>query len=84
MRRAGGAILLPGNPVLGGIEMNKSTILSAVAAACLLGLTATAFAAVKGEFNDMCTMGLALGKQVKTDSSINEKIDGKTYCFGNA
>ena len=28
-------------------------------------------------------MGLALGKDVKTDCSINAEIDGKTYCFGN-
>ena len=29
------------------------------------------------------TMGRAMGKEVKTDCSINAKIDGKTYCFGN-
>ena len=29
------------------------------------------------------TMGRARGKEVKTDCSINAKIDGKTYCFGN-
>ena len=29
------------------------------------------------------TMGRAVGKEVKTDCSINAKIDGKTYCFGN-
>ena len=28
------------------------------------------------------TMGRG-GKEVKTDCSINAKIDGKTYCFGN-
>lgn len=32
----------------------------------------------------MCTMGLALGKEVKTDCTINGQIGGKTYCFGNA
>ena len=31
----------------------------------------------------MCTEGLALGKDVKTDCSVNTVIDGKTYCFGN-
>ena len=29
------------------------------------------------------TMGLAIGKEVKTHYSINAKIDGKTYCFCN-
>jgi YHS domain-containing protein len=28
-------------------------------------------------------MGLALGKEIKTDCSINAMLDGKTYCFGN-
>ena len=28
-------------------------------------------------------MGMAMGKEVKTDCSINAQIDGKTYCFGN-
>ena len=27
--------------------------------------------------------GLALGKDVKTDCTVSETIDGKTYCFGN-
>jgi hypothetical protein len=31
----------------------------------------------------MCTMGLALGKEVKTDCSINETIAGLSYCFAN-
>jgi YHS domain-containing protein len=28
-------------------------------------------------------MGLALGKDVQTDCSINGQIGGKTYCFGS-
>ena len=28
-------------------------------------------------------MGVAMGKEVKTDCSINAQIGGKTYCFGN-
>ena len=28
-------------------------------------------------------MGLALGKEVQTDCSVNATIDGKTHCFGN-
>lgn len=62
--------------------MNRTTILSAVAGACLFGF-ATAALAATGEFDNMCTMGLAMGKEVKTDCSISETIEGKTYCFGN-
>jgi len=62
--------------------MVRSYITSAFAGALLLGL-ATAALAVTGEFNNMCTEGLALGKDVKTDCSVNAVIDGKTYCFGN-
>ena len=31
----------------------------------------------------MCTMGLALGKDIQTDCSINAQVQGKTYCFGS-
>ena len=62
--------------------MTRTTILSALAGACLFGF-ATAALAATGEYDDMCTMGLALGKEVKTDCSINETLDGKKYCFGN-
>ena len=48
----------------------------------LLGL-ATAAWAVTGEYDNLCTMGLALGKEVKTDCSVNATIGGKIYCFGN-
>ena len=61
--------------------MSKTILTSAIAGAMLLGLAAAAFAAT-GEYN-MCTMGLALGKDIQTDCSINETIEGKTYCFGN-
>lgn len=44
---------------------------------------ATAALAATGEFDDMCAMGLATGKAVKTDCSVSESIGGKTYCFGN-
>lgn len=62
--------------------MIKSYITSAVAGAVLLGM-ATAALAVSGEFNNMCTMGLAMGKDVATDCSVNTQIGGRTYCFGN-
>ena len=60
----------------------KTTIVSALAGAILLGMS-TAALAVTGEYNNMCTMGLALGKDVATDCSVNAQIGGKTYCFGS-
>jgi YHS domain-containing protein len=62
--------------------MMRSYITSAFAGALLLGL-ATAALAVTGEFDNMCTMGLASGKDIQTDCSINTEIQGKTYCFGS-
>jgi YHS domain-containing protein len=44
---------------------------------------ATAALALTGEYDNMCTMGLAMGKDIKTDCSINGQIGGKTYCFGS-
>lgn len=46
-------------------------------------LASSAFALAAGEFGDHCAFGLSMGKQVKTDCSINENIEGKTYCFSN-
>jgi YHS domain-containing protein len=37
----------------------------------------------KGEFNNMCAMSLAAGKDTQTDCSINGEYLGKTYCFGS-
>ena len=62
--------------------MTRGYITSAFAGVLLLGLT-TAALAVTGEFDNMCTQGLASGKDVKTDCSVNTTLDGKTYCFGN-
>jgi YHS domain-containing protein len=62
--------------------MVRSYITSAFAGALLLGLT-TAALAVTGEYGNMCTMGLASGKDIQTDCSINTQIQGKTYCFGS-
>lgn len=33
------------------------------------------------EFDGLCVMGLAEGKRIKTDCSVNIVLDGKTYCF---
>ena len=62
--------------------MMRSYITSAFAGVLLLGL-ATAALAVTGEFDNMCTMGLASSKDIQTDCSINTEIQGKTYCFGS-
>ena len=62
--------------------MSRSYITSALAGALLLGLT-TAALAVTGEFSNMCTMGLATGKDIQTDCSISSQVQGKTYCFGS-
>ncbi len=62
--------------------MSRASITSAFAGALLLGLTTAALAAT-GEFNNMCTEGLSLGKDINTDCSINALLDGKTYCFGS-
>ena len=62
--------------------MVRSYITSAFAGALLLGF-ATAALAVTGEYGNMCSMGLALGKDIQTDCSINSQLQGKTYCFGN-
>ena len=63
--------------------MRRSYITSALAGALLLGLGTTAALAVTGEFNNMCTMGLATGKDIQTDCSISSQVQGKTYCFGS-
>lgn len=47
-----------------------------------LSLPAAA-AATQGEFDDNCVMGLAEGKEIKTDCSVNTVYAGSTYCFGN-
>ncbi|MGC1178261.1 MAG: hypothetical protein WA884_04360 [Methyloceanibacter sp.] len=62
--------------------MTRTFATSAVAGALLLSFGAASFAAT-GEFGNMCTEGLVLGKTVPTDCSVNTVIDGKTYCFGN-
>jgi YHS domain-containing protein len=62
--------------------MVREHLTSAVAGAFLLGM-ATAALAVTGEYGNMCTMGLATGKDIQTDCSVNAELQGKTYCFGS-
>jgi YHS domain-containing protein len=51
--------------------------------AAALGLGASMAYATEGEYGNECVMGLALGKDIHTDCSINTVYNGKTYCFGN-
>ncbi|HZP88458.1 MAG TPA: hypothetical protein VFB54_16725 [Burkholderiales bacterium] len=52
--------------------------------AAALAFFAGSALAANGEFNNECAYGLSLGKHVKTDCSVQEAIDGKTYCFSSA
>ena len=61
-------------------SMTKA-LLSALALVLCLSLPAAA--ATEGEFDGECVMGLALGKEIKTDCSVSTVYGGKTYCFGN-
>jgi YHS domain-containing protein len=62
--------------------MVRAYLTSTVAGAFLLAMATPVFAA-KGEFNNMCAMGLATGQDIKTDCSVNAEVKGKTYCFGS-
>jgi YHS domain-containing protein len=62
--------------------VTRVSFLCALAGA-MLALSMTPALAIDGEFGGECVMGLALGKDVKTDCSVNTVYDGKTYCFGN-
>ena len=64
-------------------ELIPVPALSAPAKGLSARVRATAAFAATGEYDNMCTMGLALGKDVKTDCSINATLQGKMYCFGN-
>jgi YHS domain-containing protein len=55
-----------------------------LAAGFLLGTYVSAVAGPEEpEFGGECVMGLALGKEIKTDCSVSTVYGGKTYCFGN-
>ena len=62
--------------------MNKALLLM------VMLLVAPASAAMSAEpddseFDGECVMGLALGKEIRTNCSVSTVYDGKTYCFGN-
>lgn len=61
--------------------MTKDLLLTV---AMLVGLASAAAAEPdEAEFDGDCVMGLALGKEIKTDCSVSTVFGGKTYCFGN-
>jgi YHS domain-containing protein len=63
--------------------MFRTHVTPIIAGAFALGL-ATAALAATGQFNNMCSWGLANSKDVPTDCSVNTTIKGKTYCFSSA
>jgi YHS domain-containing protein len=64
--------------------MSKNLSLAAVAMVLTVGAgAALAGDPVDGEFDGECVMGLALGKDIQTDCSVNTVYKGKKYCFGN-
>jgi YHS domain-containing protein len=63
--------------------VTKASLLCAFAGAVMLGAGLSAALAADGEFGNECVMGLALGKDIETDCSVNTVYAGKTYCFGN-
>jgi YHS domain-containing protein len=63
--------------------MIRTYLTSALAGAFVLGAATVALAAT-GQFNNMCSWGLANSKNVQTDCSVNTTIKGKTYCFSSA
>ncbi|OFW71847.1 MAG: hypothetical protein A2W02_01810 [Alphaproteobacteria bacterium RBG_16_64_48] len=62
--------------------MIRTYVTPILAGAFALGL-ATAAMATTGQFDNMCSWGLANQKDVQTDCSVNATIKGKTYCFSS-
>jgi hypothetical protein len=68
--------------------MIKSYVTSAIVGAFVLGLSTLAVAATKGEFGNMCTMGLALHKNISIAKSTTANCSpslggpGCTHCAG--
>ena len=62
----------------GTSEMKKYLLASVL----LVGFAGSAYA-VTGQFDNMCSWGLANHKDVQTDCSVNATIKGSTYCFSS-
>lgn len=62
--------------------MNKVVLTAAIAGTMFAASGSAAFAAGDlGEFSNNCAFGLTKGVKKFTDCSVQEKIDGKLYCF---
>ena len=61
----------------------RTSLRSAIVGSLLFAVSGGTAFATGGEFGDECVMGLALGKDIKTDCSVNTVYNGKIYCFGN-
>jgi YHS domain-containing protein len=48
-----------------------------------LSAAAVAVFGADPQFGKECVTALSMGKEVKTDCSVNTVYEGKTYCFGN-
>ena len=54
-----------------------------IASILIVGFAGSAYG-VTGQFDNMCSWGLANHKDVQTDCSVNATIKRKTYCFSSA
>ena len=61
--------------------MSKVYTTSALVGA-LMFVAAAAYA-VTGQFDNMCSWGLANHKDVQTNCAVNATLKGKTYCFSS-
>jgi YHS domain-containing protein len=61
----------------------RTLLRSAIVGSLLFVVSGDTAFATEGEFGGECVMGLALGKDIKTDCSVNTVYNGKIYCFGN-
>lgn len=62
--------------------MNKVVLTAAIAGTMFAASGSATFAAGDlGEFSNNCAFGLTKGVKKFTDCSVQEKIDGKLYCF---
>jgi YHS domain-containing protein len=62
----------------------RASLCCAAVGIAILAVSGDAAYATEAEFGGECVMGLALGKDIKTDCSVNTVYNGKIYCFGNA
>jgi hypothetical protein len=65
------------------MSMIRVSVASAALGVLLAASPPLAAEGSTSEFDGECVMGLALGKDIKTDCSVNTVINGKTLCFGN-